>query len=416
MNLEPAIIIISTIFFLLLLAGFGFVINLQLKKPKSQNEELTKLKEENHSLEFSVSEKDKKITGLQHNLDTVSSEKDTLIGGNNQLKEDINTLKVEQKIISSENDKLKKQVNEYESQKDNYEQQIKEKITQLDNAKIALEQERARVIEGDKEKRQKELQELDRMWNEHENSVISYLKDLCKLPELNFTAYDNKNLPEGWVVKPYPDFMIEFLNQYVIFDAKVSKQDNLQTYINNQVKSTSDKVKNSTNIYSLIFFVVPTGAIKELNKTHFFEQSINFYVVSPEALAPILACLKKITTYDIAEQYDPQERENIVNLIAELDYHINFRNAYDLIATQMGVNILQNIKKIDENTQEQITQKKDKMRMTLPSRTDMKRLMNNTEKQEEEIIKLSTPKAAVEQKEINNAKLLISKNNNVELL
>ena len=301
-------------------------------------------------------------------------------------------------------------------QKDNYEKQINEKIIQLDNAKTVLEQERVRVIKNDEEKRERELRELDRMWNEHENNVISYLKDLCKSPELNFTNYDNKNLPEGWVVKPYPDFMIEFLNQYIIFDAKVSKQDNLQTYINNQVKSTSDKVKNSTNIYPLIFFVVPTGAIRELNKTHFFEQSISYYVVSPEALAPILACLKKITTYELAEHFDPQQRDNIVNLLAELDYHINFRNSYDLCVTKMGVNILQNIKKIDVNTQEQITQKKDKKRLELPSKTDMKKLMSSPGKQEEEIVKLSTPKAEVEVIDINNAKVLISKSNSLEEL
>lgn len=390
--------ILHIILLLILIAGIAVIIFLQVTKLK---DELSKLKEEN-----------KKITELQPKLDTVTTEKNTLIGEFKQLKENFDSLKSDQKIVHSENDTLKKQVNAYESQKENDEQQKNEKITQLDNAKIALEQERARVIKEDEEKREKELQELDRMWNEHENKVISLLKDLCKNPELNFTTYDNKNLPDSWDGKHKPDFMIEFLNQYIIFDAKVSKQDNLQTYMNTSVRSTSEKIKNNTNIYPHVFFVVPTHAIKELNKTYFYEQSVSFYVISPEALAPILACLKKITTYELAEHFDPQQREKMISLLAEFDYHINFRNAYDLIATKMGVNILENIRKADEDTQEKITQRKEKMRLTMPRQSDMKKLMSNTKIQEEQISKLSTPKAEVEEDEINNVKLLISQNEN----
>lgn len=393
---------------LILIVGITVIIFLQVtklkeveSKAKGKEDELSKLKEEN-----------KKITELQPKLDTVTTEKNTLIGEFKQLKESFDSLKSDQKIINSENDTLKKQVNAYESQKENDEQQKNEKITQLDNAKIALEQERARVIKEDEEKREKELQELDRMWNEHENKVISLLKDLCKNPELNFTTYDNKNLPDSWDGKLKPDFMIEFLNQYIIFDAKVSKQDNLQTYINNQVKSTSEKMKNNSNIFPLVFFVVPTQAIQELNKTYFYEQSVSFYAISPEALAPILACLKKITTYELAEHFDPQQRENIINHLADLDYHINFRNAYDLLVTQMGAAILENRKKIDEDTQEQILQKKEKMRLALPGKSDIKKYMSSTKDQEEQISKLSTPKAEVEEDEMNNVKLLISQNEN----
>ena len=402
---------------IVLIISIGVLIFLQTNKLKEAENKIEakesegfKLREENIVLINERTKKDQEIADLKHKLNSVSTEKNTLFGENNQLKERVNALQNDHKIIISENDTLKKQVNVYDLQKDSYEKQINERITQLDNAKIVLEQERARIIKDDEEKKKQELEKLDSMWNEHENNVISCLKDLCKSPELSFTTYDNKNLPDGWDGKLKPDFMIEFLNQYVIFDAKASKQDSLQTYINATVKSTSDKIKNNSNIYPLVFFVIPTEAIKELGKRYFYEQSVGFYIVSPEALAPILSCMKKITTYELAEHFDPQQRENLINLLAEFDYHINFRNAYDLIVTKMGLNVLQNIKKIDENTQEQITQKKDKMRMSLPGKTDMKRLMNSSERQEEEIAKLSTPKAEIEARDITNAKILISQN------
>jgi hypothetical protein len=40
--------------------------------------------------------------------------------------------------------------------------------------------------------------------------------------------------------------------------------------------------------------------------------------------------LKKVKDYDLAEKFNPQERENIVNLVAALDFHISKRNAFDI--------------------------------------------------------------------------------------
>ena len=58
------------------------------------------------------------------------------------------------------------------------------------------------------------------MWNEHEHVVVSQLTDLCAKPQLKFTTYDNTNLPDDFDGSIKPDFLIDFLGQYIIFDAK----------------------------------------------------------------------------------------------------------------------------------------------------------------------------------------------------
>lgn len=109
-------------------------------------------------------------------------------------------------------------------------------------------------------------EERDRIWNEHENAVIATLSELCKQPHLHFTSYSNNNLPDEFDGKLKPDFLIDFLGQYVVFDAKASKAESLQTYINDAVKTTAEKIKKNGRIYPHVFLVVPTEAIGELKK------------------------------------------------------------------------------------------------------------------------------------------------------
>lgn len=189
--------------------------------------------------------------------------------------------------------------------------------------------------------------------------------------------------------------MIEFLGQYVIFDAKVSKSENLQSYVSANVKSTADKINNDTKIYPMVFFVVPTDAIALLTKTHFQEQGYEFFIISPEAIPVLLAAFKRISAYELAEQLDPRERENIVTLIAEFDHHINLRNALDIISAKTGSAVLSKANTLQKDLKDEIRMKQGKMRISLPSSTEIKTLMIDTEKQQDDINALISPQAAI---------------------
>jgi hypothetical protein len=283
------------------------------------------------------------------------------------------------------------------------------RITQLDEAKNALEEEKKRIRREDEAQAENEKANRDRMWAEHEEKVKSHLGELCKLPQYNFQSYDNKNLPEGFGGKFKPDFMIEFLGQYVIFDAKVSKSENLQSYVSTNVKSTADKINNDAKIYPMVFFVVPTDAIAMLSKTHFQEQGYEFFIISPEAIPVLLASFKRISAYELAEQLDPRERENIVTLIAEFDHHINMRNALDIIAAKTGSSVLSKANNLQKDLKEEIRMKQGKMRISLPSSTEIKTLMIDTEKQQDDINALTSPQASIAESFMDSAGGVIGK-------
>ncbi len=176
---------------------------------------------------------------------------------------------------------------------------------------------------------------------------------------MNFTLHDNTTLPSVFA-KLKPDAIIPFLGQYIVFDAKKSKS--IRTYIADQVKSTAKKYKTIQDIYRTIFFVVPSDEIQELKTLSFFEEGFSFYIISRESLEPILASLKKISEYDTIADFDPQDREIIVNLIANYDRHISLQNAANILFTRESIGLMNSKETLHEEIQKEIASKKENMR------------------------------------------------------
>ena len=234
--------------------------------------------------------------------------------------------------------------------------------------------------------------------------MISRLATLCKLPQLSFTHYTNTNLPDDFDGSLKPDFMIGFLDQYIIFDAKVSKAESLQTYINNAVKTTAQKAKKNSKIASMIFLVVPTEAITELKAFVYPVDGYSIYVVSPEALAPILASLKKITTYEFADQMDPEQRENLIQAFAEMDFHINLQNAVNILLAKQGTQVLERLQQTDPDIAAEVAIKKQPMNAKASiAASEIKKLVTNLSAQNLETQQLVSPKAAVSKKDLKAA-------------
>lgn len=299
-------------------------------------------------------------------LQTEKSEKDQLSGKGKQLFIEITTLREKHESLTKEKEKIQTELAHFQAEEERKKSEFDKKLAQLEEARTALEDERKRIRKEDEEKELQVRENRDRLWAEHEVRVQSYLTELCRLPQYNFSSYDNKNLPEGFSGKLKPDFMIELLGQYVIFDAKVSKADSLQTYITTNVKTTAEKIGNDVKIYPMIFFVVPGESISTLSKTHFREQGFDFYIISPDAIPVILSAFKKITTYELAEKLDPRDREDIVSLIAEFDFHINQRNAIDIIASKMGTSVLSKMENLKKEFRDEVVLKKSKMKPQQP--------------------------------------------------
>lgn len=367
------------IILLLLLGIAGFLVYDKKLRPKDEKEK---------EIEEKYREK---LTDLEIRLKKTESERDELSGKGKEMFVHLTSLKEKNQSLDEKLQEAQKKVTKYESEKD---ARLKEHQKALSDAKVmeeSFKDEKVRIRREDEMRLATEEEERDRMWNEHENACISAMKLVCQKPEFAFQWYDNTSLPSSFDGGMKPDFLVEFLGQYIIFDAKMSRSANLSTYLTDQVKKTVKKIKESANVdevYSTVFFLIPTVEFAGLKQTHFYEEGYRFYAIPLEAFEPLIACFKRITHYELAESFDPKERENIINLIATYDYHISRQNTINLLTSLEGLKVMHEKGTLTEKMREEVDTLKRKIRPRQFKESDLKRLVQSPEEQAKELKQL----------------------------
>lgn len=360
--------------------------------------------EENARIKAENEVKGQKIGELSALLESERSEKNRLEGTGKQAYVEITSVKEENKTLRNEKEKLLEQLSKYEAEQARRAREHADMVSKLEEAKKSFEDEKIRVRREDEERQKQIAEEKDRIWNNHENEVIANLKEVCQNPSVGFQFYENTNLPEGFDGKIKPDFLVEFLGQYIVFDAKKSKD--IRTYISTQVKNTAIKYKGNPQIYTTVFFVVPSQEIEELKELSFVEEGFSFFVIAPDAIEPILANFKRITEYARVEELDPQDRENIVQLIANYDRHISFQNAANILLAQNSISLMKGKESLHIDMQEEISLRKKSMRPLKLTESDMKKLSSSLEAQERDIKNLTSPSIPITKEDLENANSL----------
>ncbi len=376
---------------LLLLIGLvGINIFLSLKKSGGDDSSRLKLLEDHASLEAKIDQQNRQIGELER----IKEQHDKQSGIVSALEKQIVSLKTENDQYLERLKGAGKKLSDLEAREEQRETEKTRAVQEASKMKDVFEEQKDRIIEKEEEKKEKEKEERNRIWNDHETNTIASLREICRKPGIDFPSYDNNDLPQSFDGKFKPDFLVEFLGQYIVFDAKVNDPDSknpLQKYLKEQSKSTAEKIKKSSNfeeIYNTVYLVVPSVTLKDLNQFYFLEQGIHFYVVAEESLEPLLSCFKKITYYENIESIDPRERENIINVIANLDYELSYQNAVNVLLMARGVKAGEAKQVLDQEMIDSINEGKEKRRLEGVKTTDLKKLVNNPEGQIEEVKKM----------------------------
>lgn len=364
-------------------------------KIKQYEDEILLLKEKFQSLQLENNQKIEKIAELQSHLQKEQSAVNEMKGKNKQMFVNLTMLQEKNQNLQHISDDLNKKITQYESLRDKKENDFERKIEELEQSRKLLNDEKQRLRKEDEERLCEIEEKRNRLWNDHENISLAKMKEICVQPEIAFSYFENNNLPENFDGTLKPDFLVEFLGQYIIFDAKMSRSANLQNYINDQVKSTSKKIKLSKNneeIYKTVFFIIPTVEMSYLKQTFFYENSYSFYIIPIESFHAILSSYKKVKDYELADSFDPQERENIVNLIANYDQHIHRQNAFNIISSIEGLKVSATKNELKPEMIHNIENRKKKIRLENIKPTELKRLISNPEEQIQEMKNLILPK------------------------
>ena len=308
----------------------------------------------------------------------------------------IKLLELENFEIKTENQSQKYKISELETSQKHNEEKIFDKLEKLEYSRLALESEKNRLIRIEDEEREKTEELQYTKWVNHEKNVIFSIQNICKNTDINFQYFDNTNLPIDFSSQLKPDCMVKFLDQYIIFDAKKSK--NPQTYIANQVKLTAEKYSKEevySKIYSTIFFVMPHSEISQLNKTVFRESGYTFLIISEDNIASILFLLKKIDQYDRLENFNPQERESLVNLIAEYDSHISYQNAVNFVLAKQSFQLADSKNNLPADFIKEVNTAKNQTKEKRLNNAEVIKYANNSNLQEKKIEEILHPQSVI---------------------
>lgn len=280
-------------------------------------------------------------------------------------------------------------------------------VDDLKNAQKQLEEERTRVIEDERKKREEQEENRNRIWNEHEANAKAKMHEICKKQSRPVPTYDNTNLPEDFDPGLKPDFMVRLLKQYIIFDPKYSTAKNLNTYIQTQVKSTAAKIKKSKSrdeIYPTVFFIIPGIGLEDIKESYFVEQGYSFFVIPIESFEPIIKMLQRLEEYELTEEFDPQSREKVVNLIALLNQYVRQQNATNILSVIQGFQALAEISSIPQEIFNDVESRRKKQGEMPLTPQKIKKLMENPREQVDKVLKMIEAREPdISPEEIKNA-------------
>lgn len=400
----------------LILIAISILIFLQVRPQEGeQNEKVDQLEKEREEwiaerARLTV-ERDQKLSELakiMSEFDAEKKAKSELEGKGKQLFAQMTACKSDIDFLQKEKTALQEQLSKYEAEKKQNEAKQETLIKNLSHAHEKFESEQKRVIHEDEEDQKKKLEDRDRMWNDHENSVLSVLRDVCQKPEIAFSFFDNNNLPEGFHGHFKPDFLVDFLGQYLYLDAKVSRSENLETYLKAQFKSTAEKLKKfDGKIYKNVFFIVPTNAISSVRKRMEVIDGFTFFVISPESIEPVLTAYKRITEYEHIEEFDPEEREKIVEVLANLEHFIRNQNTANILFAQKAFDVLQKKEALSDDLLQQFSLELKNLKPVKLKESDFKKMSESVEEQKKTVHSLTSPEVQVSKEDLREAEKLL---------
>ncbi len=208
------------------------------------------------------------------------------------------------------------------SRRDEYEN----RVTQINTLQERLNSDMNRLQQLEVQKEKERFEKMRYTWLNHELAIENNLKAICKKHVIEYI--DKEKLP----FKGKPDNTIRINDEFIIFDAKSPERDDLNNfskYVKLQTESVRKYIKEP-GVKKDIYLVVPSNTVEVIDQFAYNMADYNVYVVTLDALEPIILCLKKIEEYEYLEQLSPEERENICRLIGKFAHNAKRRIQIDI--------------------------------------------------------------------------------------
>ena len=341
-------------FIILAFILFGFIgLAIYLKKPES-------------GPEAQLEEKDAKILVLEKEL----SERNTTITNlNKQLEiaaaraEDFDQIKLEKAAINErlsqvdrDRNTLKSENIAFQKAEEGRQKEVSKSIASALTLQESLEAEKSRLNDERVQEKAASLEKMKLKWSDHEKDVQNHLQLICRDNVITYVSQEDFPHPRN-----KPDSSIEIMDQLIVFDAKSPANDDLSNfpkYIKNQTENLKKYAKHD-NVKNDLFLVIPSNTLEVIDQFHYNIGDYNVYIISKDALEPVVLSLKKIEEYEFADKLSPEDRDNVCRIIGKFAHTTKrriqvdeffareFLDTLSKAGTQLPRDILENVIKFE---------------------------------------------------------------------
>ena len=322
---------------------FGFVL-LYLKKPNlnidQNNLRIIELEKNLSFKESSIKELERKRDLLNVQLKSF----DELKTKNTELETSLRSISEERNDLKNINTKLS---NEEEKRVLDSKKEIEALITLKQSA------EDEKQANNNLRVREKE-EEFDKMKSQlvkHEKDVENYLKEICRNYIIKYVGQEEFPHPRN-----KPDNSIEIMDQLIVFDAKSPSNNNLDNfpkYIKDQTENLKKYAKHD-DVKNDLFLVIPSNTLNVIDQFSYKIGEYNVFIVTKDALEPIILSLKKIEEYEFVDKLSPEERDNVCSVIGKFAHTTKRRIQIDNFFQREFLSTLDKAKKLPREILESV--------------------------------------------------------------
>lgn len=278
---------------------------------RQSNDKIAKLDLDSSVLKDKLTTSSEKLSDLTSSLATKD---EALRQAETKMKNfEIEVASYKEKInsLTQDHSQLKQQNTIFIQTEEDRKSKYEKDVAALNTIISQIQEDRKKEIEIFQQREINRLNQLKETWTKHEENVKNILKILCERHTIEYV--------EKVPFKGNPDNTIKICDEFVIFDAKSPASDDLNNfpaYIKAQTESVKKYVKEE-NVKKDIFLVIPSNTVEVINPFSYNMADYNVFVITINALEPIILSLKKLEDYKFIEDLSPEERDNICRVVGK---------------------------------------------------------------------------------------------------
>ena len=322
---------------------FGFVL-LYLKKP---NLNIDQNNSRIIELEKNLSFKESSIKELERQRDLLNVQLKSF----DELKTKNTELETSLRSISDERNDLKNINTKLSNEEEKRVLDSKKEIEALITLKQSTEQEKQANNNLRVREKEEEFEKMKSQWVEHEKDVENYLKEICRNYVIKYVGQEEFPHPRN-----KPDNSIEIMDQLIVFDAKSPSNNNLDNfpkYIKDQTENLKKYAKHD-DVKNDLFLVIPSNTLNVIDQFSYKIGEYNVFIVTKDALEPIILSLKKIEEYEFVDKLSPEERDNVCSVIGKFAHTTKRRIQIDNFFQREFLSTLDKAKKLPREILESV--------------------------------------------------------------